>query len=342
MISQESIALKPPGSLAAAGTPESPDGNKGHPLASVIIPTYDRAWSLRKGVESVFEQTYRPIECLVIDDGSTDDTAEVMAQLAKEKPDGVDLRYFVKENGGANSARNRGLVECRGEFICFLDSDDELVRDSIEVRARVLIEEPDVGLCYGLASVRDDQGNEVRIVGEPWPAASEARIAPYLFCSSAPLVRRRVCFRAGPWWEADAFGQEYEYFARLKCFAGRVVSVDRVLSVYLRHDRDSIFDNSSHPFSLAIFKVLLAVKALIVYGPHDSLQERRSLATAFRSLAKQLHRLRDYQNACSALAESLSLKYRWRVFAEWLVLGVLRICRESRCCEATSDSTHTR
>ncbi len=68
------------------------------PLVSVIIPTYNRSWALEKAVRSVFDQEYRPIECLIVDDGSTDDTADIVKHLIHECPEDIDVRYFVKEN----------------------------------------------------------------------------------------------------------------------------------------------------------------------------------------------------------------------------------------------------
>jgi glycosyltransferase involved in cell wall biosynthesis len=85
---------------------------------SVVIPTYNRARKIATAVESVLAQTLRPHEVLVIDDGSTDDTAEALAPL-KDR-----IRYIRKPNGGASSARNLGILEARCDWIAFLDSDD--------------------------------------------------------------------------------------------------------------------------------------------------------------------------------------------------------------------------
>ncbi|HOX59475.1 MAG TPA: glycosyltransferase family 2 protein [Candidatus Paceibacterota bacterium] len=294
-------------------------------LVSVIIPTYNRAWALEKSVRSVFDQTYRPIECIIVDDGSTDNTPNLVAQLVSKCPEGVILRYFKQENGGANSARNRGLMECRGDFICYLDSDDMLLRDSVEARAQALRADPEVDFCYGLCSVRDQQGTELRRMNDPWPRPGEPRISRYLFDTNAPLIRRSTCARVGLWRNDDLHGQEYEYFARLKYFSNKVAFTDRVLSIYVRHEQRSIFDNKSIVFSLAVFRVLIAVKALVLYGTHDNAAERQHLSVAFKSLAKQLYRLKDYSNACAALQEAMVLKWKVRVCAEWLVLKALSI-----------------
>jgi glycosyltransferase involved in cell wall biosynthesis len=286
----------------------------GQPLVTVIIPAYNRAWALGKTIRSVFEQTYRPIECLIVDDGSTDETSDTVEQLVGECPVDIHIRYFRKENGGANSARNWGLVESKGEYICYLDSDDLLLRDSIAQRARILIDDPCVDFCYGLASIRDENGEEIGIIGERWPPTDEARIAPYLFDTNSPLIRRSTCARAGLWREDLHECQEYEYFSRLKYMSAKVYFINRILSVYVKHRHESIFDKYSVSYFLAIFKALLIVKALLVYGKYDNSQERRQLATEFKKVAKGLYRLGDYSNALSALKESLILNWNAKVF----------------------------
>jgi glycosyltransferase involved in cell wall biosynthesis len=296
----------------------------GKPLVSVIIPTYNRSWSLGKTIRSVFDQTYRPLECIIVDDGSVDDTSDLVEKLAHECPEGVDVRYFKQDNGGPNSARNRGLLECRGDFICYLDSDDLLTYNSINERADVLIADPDVDFCYGLCSVRDEHNREIGKMNESWPPSGDARISRYLFDTNAPLIRRSTCARVGLWRADDLYGQEYEYFARLKYFSNKIHFINKTVSMYIRHKRESIFDKSL-PFSLALFRILLAVKALVVYGKHDNVQERHELATAFRKVAKQLFHYRDYANARTALQESLILRRSLKVFAQWLAITLMAI-----------------
>ena len=89
------------------------------PLISVVIPTYNRADRIERSVRSVLDQTYRNIEVIIIDDGSSDHSKEVIDQIRDER-----VRYFYQENAGAASARNRGIDEAKGEWIAFQDSDD--------------------------------------------------------------------------------------------------------------------------------------------------------------------------------------------------------------------------
>lgn len=89
-------------------------------MISVIIPTYNRAAYLARAVDSVLKQTFRDLELIIVDDGSTDATGEVLARLADRR-----VRVIRTDQGGVSRARNRGLSEARFPWVCFLDSDDE-------------------------------------------------------------------------------------------------------------------------------------------------------------------------------------------------------------------------
>jgi glycosyltransferase involved in cell wall biosynthesis len=95
-------------------------------LVSVIVPTYNRANILTEALDSVWAQTYRPIELIVVDDGSIDNTEKVFDAWHQEHQadNQFKLRFVRQENGGAHSARNQGMIHSKGEYIQFLDSDD--------------------------------------------------------------------------------------------------------------------------------------------------------------------------------------------------------------------------
>lgn len=96
---------------------------------SVVIPTYNRAHVLPRALESLFRQTYKPHEIIVVDDGSTDDTCRLMAEISQKHS---NIRYVRLEKGGAQVARNRGIRQATGDWITFLDSDDEYLPEKIE------------------------------------------------------------------------------------------------------------------------------------------------------------------------------------------------------------------
>lgn len=320
------ILIEPLGMKTLNVQREAVAKNSDNPLVSVIIPTYNRAWALGKSVRSVFEQTYRPIECIIVDDGSTDNTTDIVKHLIDECPEHIDVRYFIKENGGANSARNRGLFECSGDFICYLDSDDMLTRDSIDERARVLIEDSDVDFCYGLSSIRDEHGTEIGRLNESWPASDKPIISHYLFDTNSPLIRRSACAMVGLWREDIQGFQEYEYFSRLKHVSKKVYFINKILNVYVKHKDENIY-NKSLSYSLSRFKCILIVKSLVLYGKHDNIHERKCLSKMFRSSAVLLYRSKDYSTACAALQESMTLNFNLKVLAQWIALRFIGLLK---------------
>ena len=112
--------------------------NKIYPLISVVIPAYNAGQFLDETLESVLSQTYENWECIIVNDGSTDNTESIAKKWCEK-----DARfcYFYKESSGVSDTRNLGIKEARGEYIAFLDADDILTPDSLEVRINVLIEQ---------------------------------------------------------------------------------------------------------------------------------------------------------------------------------------------------------
>jgi len=112
------------------------------PKVSVIIPTYNSAQYICETLDSVLAQTYKDYEIIVVDDGSTDNTREVL------KPYMSKIKYIYKENGGPASARNVGIKNARGEYIAFLDSDDIWLPEKLEKQIEYLQSNPDIALVY--------------------------------------------------------------------------------------------------------------------------------------------------------------------------------------------------
>lgn len=112
------------------------------PLVSVVIPTYNRAALVCEAVDSVLQQTYSNIEIIVIDDGSTDDTAAAIQRY------GDRVRYSRRPNAGVNAARNLGIKQARGEFLALLDSDDLWAPYKIELQVRLLQSFQDVPFTF--------------------------------------------------------------------------------------------------------------------------------------------------------------------------------------------------
>jgi glycosyltransferase involved in cell wall biosynthesis len=112
------------------------------PLVSILINNYNYANFVGEAVKSALAQTYRPIEIIVVDDGSTDNSRAVISEF------GDQVRLLAKENGGQASAFNAGFAESKGEIICFLDADDLFVADKVESLVQIYQQFPQVGWCF--------------------------------------------------------------------------------------------------------------------------------------------------------------------------------------------------
>ena len=130
------------------------------PFVSVVIPTYNRSRQVRVALESVLAQTYAELEVIVVDDGSTDGTGEIIQQLTSQHADhGKPIRYFPQGNQGPSVARNKGIEQARGEWIAFLDSDDVWLPDKLELQVQALQQfKGDCGACFTDARLVNDLG----------------------------------------------------------------------------------------------------------------------------------------------------------------------------------------
>ena len=104
-----------------------------NPRVSVVIPTYNRAAKVQNAIDSVLAQTFSDLEVIVVDDGSSDGTGEILAETYGDR-----IRYYAQENQGASAARNKGIAEARGEWIAFLDSDDRWKKEKLEWQFKAL------------------------------------------------------------------------------------------------------------------------------------------------------------------------------------------------------------
>jgi glycosyltransferase involved in cell wall biosynthesis len=111
-------------------------------FVTIIIPTFNRSKLLRRALESVYKQTFSEFEVIVIDDGSTDDTADM---LQREFP---RVRYLYQSNKGVSSARNKGIELAKGEWLAFLDSDDEWLPQKLAKQIKLLQQNPEQKICH--------------------------------------------------------------------------------------------------------------------------------------------------------------------------------------------------
>lgn len=174
------------------------------PRVSVLIPTYNRAALLREALDSVFAQSYQDFEVIVVDDGSTDDTRDVIASY------GSDVTCVVTARGGPARARNAGMQLARGEYLCYLDSDDLFYPHKLALQVDHLDRHPDSVMVYTDFSGFDTRGffEEFHLRNYHRSAYRNERCRyENLFAERRPLTANRVLAA----WGNDAWLQRQEY-----------------------------------------------------------------------------------------------------------------------------------
>ena len=193
-------------------------------IVSIIVPCYNQAQYLDECLDSIYNQTYRIWECLIINDGSTDNTAKIA--LAWTQKD-TRFKYYYKTNGGLSSARNYGLRKASGDVVQFLDSDDLIEKNKLEREADFLEGNPKIDLVYSSAKFFfNDKVKETYFSrekdGSDW---TFERISPsFDFASSisewnimvvsAPMVRKTLCDKVGFFDEKLKSLEDWDFWIR--------------------------------------------------------------------------------------------------------------------------------
>lgn len=185
-------------------------GATARPLVSVVIPCYDQGRYLGDAIRSAASQGF-PVEILVVDDGSTDDTAEVAAGLAQ-------ARTVRQANCGLSAARNRGLAESTGGLVIFLDADDRLLPGAIDTAARALLAHPACAMAYGRCVMMGPDG-------DVWPTPDPPSVKAghhvallrtnMIWMPAMAIFRREPLVRAGGFTTGVDGSADYDLYLRL-------------------------------------------------------------------------------------------------------------------------------
>lgn len=222
-----------------------------HGLVSTIIPVYNQPTLLPEAVTSALAQSYDQIEIIIVDDGSTDATAQVARELASK----YDWIHVIRqENGGPGKARQAGLDASRGEFVQFLDSDDLLLPQKFERQVAALSSDPACGVAYG-KSREYNMGTSpadvpTRRTGERICTILPAALQSRWWTTSTPLYRRAVLNRVGPWTNLKN-EEDWEYDCRIGVLHTRLAYCDVFVSDKRYHEGEHLsHGGSSDPSKL--------------------------------------------------------------------------------------------
>jgi hypothetical protein len=236
-------------------------------LATVVIPCYNTGSFLRDAIESVLSQTYQSTELIVVDDGSSDDTSAVASSYPC-------IRLIRQRNQGVSAARNAGLSQSRGEYVVFLDADDRLLPDALEVGVRSLESRPACAFSSGQIRLADESGSFLRIP-EPHCIEQDHYLTLLKYCyiwtPSAVMFRAAVLRSVGGFAVGLSGAADWDLYLRITRRLA-VVCHSHLVAEYRLHRR-SMSTNSA----LMLTDCLAALRA-----QRDYFKGRKDCEEAYR------------------------------------------------------------
>lgn len=225
------------------------------PLVSIIIPCYNREKYISQAIDSVLNQTYQPIEVIVVDDGSQDNSINVVKKY------GNRISLIEQANRGVSAARNTGFKAAQGSYIIFLDSDDWLSNNIVESHIQTLNKWPEVDICCTDSVSAKNENTLSNIIKSAWPDTPGTPVE--LFLLSPPPFPACEIYKASTVKRLGGYDEEMRAFAdsnlrlRIIIGGGKVVRTDGSYAVY-RPVENSITKNTLklHFFALKLIKKL--------------------------------------------------------------------------------------
>ncbi|MDD5109706.1 MAG: glycosyltransferase [Patescibacteria group bacterium] len=276
------------------------------PLVSVILPTYNRADFVGRAITSIVGQTYRNLELIIVNDGGTDHTDEIIAQYRDAR-----IHYVKKSNGGLASARNFGLQHARGEYIVFCDDDDWFLPEKLMRQVEFMISR-DLLISYTNVWVQSEDGRRTLAFRKPpkYPAAAALtrNLAPVM----AFMVQRKCFAVIGGFDESLPACEDYDFWLRaLRRYD--CVPLNIPLAVYWHHLDNMVSDKQL----MSRYMNIVAQKnldALILARPKEISPsiERRAMRHYRLRDAKREFRDHRYGRALFAMFSAVSQRARPR------------------------------
>ncbi|VXD19177.1 putative Sugar transferase-a glycosyl transferase [Planktothrix serta PCC 8927] len=243
-------------------------------LVSVIIRVYNGDRYLAEAIESVLAQTYRPIEVIVVDDGSTDKTAEIAAQFKD------CIRYIYQQNSGPAAARNHGIKIANGDVIAFLDVDDLWSDDKLKLEANYLADNPSVEIVQGLI-----QNLKISHLTNDNIEIFEKEYHPYNYINlGSGLYRKLVFDKIGLFDESLRYAEDVDWFIRAWENSISKVVLKQVTLFYRKHREN-----------MTVGKTLTELGFVRIFKKH--LDRCRKKGTSPRSVLPGMPTINEYLGA---------------------------------------------
>lgn len=254
------------------------------PLVSILIPLYNAEKYLSQCLDSLVNQTYKNLEVIIINDGSTDNSLLVANKYAEKY---AHMQVYSQENSGASIARNRAFTLSKGEYIQYLDADDYLHPTKISTQVERLSTENEQVLCFGQHELIEGNGDKRK--------SKNLRIyknhtSPYVFLEMiwlhseavfphSYLVHRSLVEKSGGWNESLRKNQDGEFFSRVILASSKVIFVSKSISYYRMDTPNSLSKGISKQSLLSLAKSINLYALNIKKCKYDFTQALKTVYT---------------------------------------------------------------
>lgn len=292
------------------------------PLVSLVITCYNHADYLAQAISSCLEQTYVPLEVIVINDGSTDDSASVAARF------GDAIHYVEQPNGGVGAARNMGIRTARGEYVALLDDDDVALPNRIACQVEYLNHHPNIGMVASDAWLFDGANNYGLLsegTGKPEDPADFRWQTPHFTPYPSTYMLRRSCFEACGGFDERlrrAGAEDWLFLVRFAAYCG-MAYLDQPLVRHRRHG-SNMSNNLPHMHSQMRWAAQAAVQWEHFADYPAAMQARLHyvrFACSWRTDPKQ----QSLQHLWTAVrTDPGQLPYGWKILRRGLAASIHR------------------
>ncbi|WP_089382812.1 glycosyltransferase family 2 protein [Lutibacter agarilyticus] len=234
------------------------------PLVSIIIPTYNRAHLIGETLDSVLAQTYTNWECIVVDDGSTDNTEEVLKKYC-DKEERIKYHHRpINRPKGANSCRNYGFELSKGEYVNWFDSDDLMMRDFIRIKLEAFSNEINLVICSGFIVNEFLKNKKVFELKENPDLFKDYVLWKFQAITDSVIFRRSFLINKNLFLNKIKRGQETEFFSRLffKLSEKSYKIINIPLFLYRQHQDTKTAKNQEYIKSYKESQAFIAVENL--------------------------------------------------------------------------------
>lgn len=214
------------------------------PLISVLIPTYNYGKFIGKCIDSVLKQTYKNIEIIVVDDGSTDNTKDVVSKFPK-------VKYYWQDNKGVSVARNKLLKAAKGEYIAFIDADDYWAETKLEKQLEYLKEHTDKDMVFSICrnffeNEKIEKNRKAQLIAE----------RDFLAGIPSALIKKEIFAKYGYFKENMKYAEDSEWLMRIRLSGVKSGRIDEVL--YYRRIHGDNITITQNPMNNETHKMLVA------------------------------------------------------------------------------------